>query len=120
MIRGSATLTMVVSSTTMNEPSTMTTSACQWYGTWARRSARLGRARVPSGWATVAIGSGLPRERKLGARLADVNANLHRGAQRQNRPGRVHQDLDRYVLGHLGEVAGGVVGRQQREGRRTG
>src|SRR5438067_836154 len=55
MIRGSATLTIVVSRTTMNEPRTITTSACQWYGISVRRSRKRWRGLTPSGCATVAI-----------------------------------------------------------------
>src|SRR5919198_108880 len=120
MIRGSATLTIVVSRTTMNDPRTITTSACQWYGIWVRRSTRWWRGRAPSGWATVAMGLRLPRQRQLGGGLADVDADLDRRPERQDDAPRVHHDLDRDVLGHLGEVARGVIRRQQREGRRAG
>src|SRR4051812_15117068 len=117
MIRGSATFTIVVSRTTMNEPRTITTSTCQWYGMWARRSAKVGPERARSGWATVAIGLRLPGEREVRAWLAHVDADLSGRPERQRRPAGVNDDLDRHVLGHLGEVAGGVAGRQQREGR---
>src|SRR5262245_54515547 len=139
MILGSATLTMVVSRITMKALRAMTTSTCQWYGTVAKCAARLarspGRGWAPSGWATVAMGmpyprtgaslaplparrggarfgSWLPRQREIAGRLADLDSDLHRGAERQDHASRVDDDLHGDVLGDFGEVAGGVVGGQ--------
>src|SRR5436190_1530494 len=114
MIRGSATLTMVVSRITMKALSAMTTSACQWYGTEASLAPKRWAGRTPSGCANVAIGSPhprpatswLPRCRPLRAWLADVDADLDGRPERQHRPRRVDGDLDRHVLCDLGEVAG--------------
>src|SRR4051794_37850034 len=109
MILGSATLTIVVSRMTMKALSAITTSACQWYGMAANRAPRPAPGRAPRGCATVAIASRLPRQRKLRAGLADLDADLHRGAERQHHPARIHGDLDRHVLGDLGEIPRGVV-----------
>ena len=56
-------------------------------------------------------------------RLVGVNSRHHRHARQQplqQRLALVERDADRNTLHHLGEIAGGVVGRQQRELRSAG
>src|SRR5215208_6535887 len=60
MIRGSATFTMVVSRITMKALRAITISACQWYGTLAKRAPSLCAGRAPSGCANVAIAALVP------------------------------------------------------------
>src|ERR1700687_3616771 len=55
--------------------------------------------------------------------LVGVNSGFHRPSRQQplqQRLALVELDPDRDALDHLGEIAGGVVGRQQRELRSTG
>src|SRR5436190_15462215 len=105
MIRGSATLTIVVSRMTMKALRAMTISACQWYGMTAKRAPRPGAGRASSGCATVAIRLWLPRQRDVAGRLPHLDPDLHRSPEWQHHPGRVHGQLDRDVLGDLGEVS---------------
>src|SRR6266436_9444737 len=55
--------------------------------------------------------------------LVGMNSGFHRHPRQQARQQRlalVELNPDRDALDHLGEIAGGIVGRQQRELRSTG
>src|SRR5258707_5682208 len=59
----------------------------------------------------------------IGSRFVGMNSGFYRHSRQQALQqwlSLVELDADRDALDHLGEIAGGIVGRQQRELRSTG
>ena len=97
----SATLAIEVSSTCMKVAIEITTATSQ--GLRSPAAERLGRSATAVRWPS---GS------------SHLHGRHHRHAGADIDVGRlVEHDLDRHALHHLDEVAGGVFGRQQAEGR---
>src|SRR5262245_51961250 len=110
----SATLTMLVSTTSRSAPSATAAATSHLLTAGA---ARAGPSKVVADVAAVAdmgVSFGFRGSRRLVAgvdREVDAQAGAQRAVRRQVGDG----DADRHALHDLGEVAGGVVGRQQRE-----